>query len=532
MIQRFLPFVVVALAALLGGWFLQEGVRRDRGVFIEQRLFEEVVDRIADQYVDEVPREEVYRAAVEGLLDELGDPHSSLIEARDYEDFRIRTQGDYGGVGLEVVERDDRVTVVGLIPGTPGARSGIRPGDWFVAVEDESAEGLDVDGVVDRLRGPAGEPVRVRMGRAGVEQPVEFTLQREVIRIRSVPFTELLPGDVGYVPLQIFRSTSTDEVRAAVDSLVSEGASRLVLDLRGNPGGLLEEGIGVTQLFLGADRTVVETRGRGMGQSESYGTEAQAEFPRIPIAVLVDGSSASASEIVAGALQDHDRALVVGMSTYGKGSVQTLFPLSAGNVLRLTTALWYTPVGRSIDRELAEGTSVLNDGAIGVDGGWVARPDTAGRPEFRSMGGRVLRGGGGIVPDELVQTDTLTTLEAQAVRTLFRQGGSYTQALFDFAVEFQGERPDLDEEFELRPSDLERFRGRLEAAGIDITPQVFDDARRFIETQLEREIALQAFGDAAVFRRVWRDDRVLVRALEQLETARATRDLLTRPNAA
>jgi len=531
MIQRYAPFLVVAGAALLGGWFLQEGVGRDRDVFAESRLFNEVVDHVAGQYVEDLAPEDVYRAAIEGLLDELGDPHSSLIEPREYEDFRIRTQGDYGGVGLEVVERAGRVTVVGLIPGTPGARSGIRPGDWFVEVGGESVEDLDVDAVVDLLRGPAGESVDVRMGRAGLAESIPFTLRREVIQIRSVPFAELLPDEVGYVPLQIFRATSTEEVRAAVDSLVAEGASRLVLDLRGNPGGLLEEGIGITELFLDEGRTVVETRGRGRGQSEVYGTMGPAVYPRLPLVVLVDRASASASEIVAGALQDHDRAIVVGSSTYGKGSVQTLFPLSGGHVLRLTTALWYTPVGRSIDKELSNGGSFTDDGAIAIDGGWAPYPDSAGRPEFRSMGGRALRGGGGIVPDAFVIPDTLRATEADAVRALSQQGGLFTRTLFDFAVDFIAARSSVDEDFEVGALDLGAFEARLREAGVDLDAATLVDARRFIRLQLEQEIALQALGDDGVFRRSWRDDAVLERALELLNETDTTRELLTRPAA-
>jgi carboxyl-terminal processing protease len=523
--KRIAPFVVLAATMLLGGWFFQEGVRRDRGVFTQSRLFQEVVDHVSDQFVEPVERERIYRAAIEGLLDELDDPHSSFIEAREYEDLRIRTQGDYGGVGLEVIERDGWVTVVGIIPGTPGARSGIRAGDQFFEVAGRSTEGLDVDAVVDLLRGPPGEAVEVLMRRSGVDEPISFSLQREVIQIKSVPFALQLADGVGYVPLQVFRSTSTDEVRAAVDSLRAEGVERLILDLRGNPGGLLEEGIGVTELFLDAGETVVETRGRGAGQTERYQTSSQAAYPRMPLVVLVDHTSASASEIVAGALQDHDRALVLGSSTYGKGSVQTLFRLSEGNVLRLTTALWYTPAGRSIDREVGDGVARM-EGGLGLDGSFVASPDTAGRPEFRSMGGRLLRGGGGIVPDEWVSPDTLSSGESEAVQALYRQAGLFSRAIFDHAVDYVSTHDGLSPDFELSAAEVEGFRRRLEQVGVELEAGVFDEARGYIVAQLSAEIALQAFGEVGVFQRDYGRDAALNRALDRLQQATTTRDLL------
>lgn len=524
--KRFAPFLVLAGAALLGGWFLQEGVARDENVYVQTRVFQEVVDFVSTQYVEEVPPEEIYRSAIDGMLDELGDPHSSFIRAREYEDLRIRTEGDYGGVGLEVVERDGRVTVVGPIPGTPGARAGIRPGDWFVEVEGADVIGSDVNDVVDLLRGPPGEEVRVRMGRDGVDESIPFTLRREVIQIRSVPFAQVLEDDVGYVPLHLFSSSSTDEVRAAVDSLVQDGVRGLILDLRGNPGGLLEEGIGITELFLDAGNTVVETRGRGRGQTERYAASRPAVFPRLPLVVLVDGTSASASEIVAGALQDHDRALLVGAPTYGKGSVQTLFQLTGGNVLRLTTARWYTPVGRSIDRELDGEIAFSDRTALALDGPVVASADTAGRPEFRSMDGRRLLGGGGIVPDVIALPDTLDAGQSRAVLALYRQAGAFTDNVFNYAVRYLQENPGLPRDFALGPAVMQDFEAYLAAQGMEIAADVFAGASDYIRYQLEREIALQAFGDAGEFLHTWRSDLPLTQAVELVRQSSGSRQLV------
>jgi carboxyl-terminal processing protease len=523
----FAPFLVLGTAVLLGGWLLQEGVEREENVYVQVRVFQEVVERVADQYVDEVDRSSLYEAAIEGLLDDLGDPNTSFISARAYEEFEIRTtSGEYGGVGLEVVERDGYVTVVAPIPGTPGARAGIRPGDRFVEIDGRPAEGWPVDRAVQVLRGDPGSPVDVKMGRPGVEEPIPFTLTREAIQLRAVPFSTVLEGGIGYVPLQVFRSTSAAEVEAVVDSLVDGGARGLILDLRGNPGGLLDQGIGITQLFLERGATVVETRGRARGQSQSFASERAPVFPDLPVVVLVDATSASASEIVAGALQDHDRALVVGQPTFGKGSVQTLFQLSGGNVLRLTTARWFTPVGRSIDRDWDEEEPVLDHGSLTLAGVLMPRREEMDRPVFQSMAGRQLLGGGGIVPDRTVTPDTLTSDEALAVRELYRRGGAFNTALFSFAVAYVQQHPDLEVGFELDPDVWTAFAEHLASGDIEVDPEVLRGARRYLAYELEREIALQALGDAGEFHQVARHDHQLSEALELMAGVDGTAALL------
>src|SRR5688572_766055 len=372
------PAVVLIAAVVTGGWLLQRGVGQEQNVYFQVRLFEEVVDHVANQYVEGVDKGELYQSAIDGLLEQLGDPNTSFISAEQYEDIRIRTMGDYGGVGLEITERDGFVTVVGPIPGTPGERAGVRPGDQFVEIAGENAEGWTVDKAVDALRGRAGTDVEVKMRRPGVDQPIPFTLRREEIHLKAVPFTTMLENGVLYVPLQIFRETSSSEIRDAFQALPNRAAVKsIVLDLRDNPGGLLEEGIGVSDLFLPGGKPIVETKGRAAGQDETYSAgDGDDIFGDLPVVVLVDGASASASEIVAGALQDHDRALVIGMPTFGKGSVQTLYRLSGGNVLRLTTARWFTPSGRSIQKEGDEEAAAVTSVVITLDGRLMPRPDS------------------------------------------------------------------------------------------------------------------------------------------------------------
>ncbi|HEX9885458.1 MAG TPA: S41 family peptidase, partial [Longimicrobiales bacterium] len=514
------PAAVLVAAVVAGGWLLQEGVEKDQDVYVQARVFQEVLERVATQFVDEVDRGRLYQQAIDGLLDELGDPNTSFIPATDVEDFRIRsTEGDYGGVGLEILEQDGWITVVAPIPGTPGDRAGIRAGDRFFEIAGQSAEGWRSEQAVELLRGEPGTSVDVRIRRQGVDEPIPFTLTRARVRLRAVPFHVLLDGDIGYVPLRVFRETASTELQAAVDSLRATGARGVILDLRGNPGGLLEEGIGVSDVFLEPGQAVVETRGRGRGQAQSYSASIRGSFEGLPVVVLVDEMSASASEIVAGALQDHDRALVVGMPSYGKGSVQSLFTLSGGSILRLTTAHWFTPVGRSIEKERGAEPTDDAHGALTVDGRVTAMGGVPERPAFESRAGRTLHGGGGITPDVVVLPDTLTLREQQAVRVLFRQAGALSLAIFDFAAGYIGEHPGLSREFAVDGALVADFRRFLQTRDLTVDGEAFRDGERFLRYRLEREIALQAWGERGEFERLMDEDVQLQRALALLDGA-------------
>jgi len=392
----FAPGLVLFTAVLAGGWFLQKGVSQEKNVYFQVRLFEEVVDHVMSSFVDPVDREDIYQSAIDGLLRELGDPNTSFMPAPDADNFRIRMEGEYGGVGLEVVGRDGWVTVITPLPGTPGTRAGIRAGDQIVEVDGKSTDGWESDAVVAELRGRPGTDVAVGIRRPGIDESLPFTITRAVIELHSVPFAMELEEGVGYVPLLSVSETSFNEVKAAVDSLRNEGIQELILDLRGNPGGTLDQGIQITDYFLEPGQMVVETRGRGLNQNETFSAFRDQPYPDLAVVVLVDERSASASEIIAGALQDHDRAVVMGAPTWGKGSVQTLYPLTGGNILRLTTARWYTPVGRSIHRDREDQMASMERGALTLNGFLATLPDTVARPVFHTQAGRQLLGGGGM----------------------------------------------------------------------------------------------------------------------------------------
>jgi len=527
----FAPVAVVAFAVMAGGWLLQEGVDRASNIYVRIRVLQEVVDHVESSFVDDVDAAGLYNSAIDGLIRDLDDPHSSFLPADEYENLSIRIEGEYGGVGLEVVDRGGWVTVVSAMSGTPGQRAGIRAGDQFFEIEGIPADTMVTQEAVELLRGPPGTEVTVKMLRPGVEEPIEFMIERATILLRAVPFALMLEPGIGYVPLQTVSETSSREVRAAVDSLRGEGLEGLILDLRGNPGGLLDEGIAVSDLFLEAELPIVETRGRAARQSQTYSSSSPDRYRDVPIVVLVDGTSASASEIIAGALQDHDRAVVVGETTYGKGSVQSLFRLTGGDVLRLTTARWYTPVGRLIDRD-RDAIVDVTEHELAISG-QVVRPTVLdGRPEYESLGGRTLLGGGGITPDLYVAPETLSPEEAEAVYRVFRRAGGFTAALFNYAVAFVQDHPNAQPGFAVRDSELEDFYETLPEWRGEVDRDEFMTAQRWVRYLMEREIALQAWGDAGQFQQSRRHDTQLATAIELLQAAPSTADLIARVAAA
>ena len=518
------PPIVLVVALITGGWFLQRGVEQEANVYLQARLFQEVLEHITEQYVDPVDRSGLIGSAIEGVIGELNDPHTSFINAETWDGFRFRSgaDADYGGVGLEILNRDGWVTVITPIPGGPALRAGIRAGDRVIEVEGASAADWDTDQAASLLRGTAGTDVSLLVDRPGVDEPIPFTLTRAVIELLSVPFATMVDEGVGYIPLQVFSETSGSEVRGAIERLQEEGLTSLILDLRGNPGGLLEEGVGVADLFLANGAPILETRGRASGQNQNFGGVSPEMVLGLPVVVLVNENSASASEIVAGALQDHDRALVVGSRTYGKGSVQTLYRLSGGNILRLTTARWYTPVGRSI--QMVPNEPAQNgpgqSSALGLGGERVLKESFEDRPTVESLGGRTLYGGGGITPDLVVLPDTLSAREQEAVRRLFREAGTLATAVFNYAVSYVQDHPDLEPGFSLPSADLDRFYRTLrDEHEVALDESDFVTAVRFVTYQLELQIALQAWGEEGAFLHTRGNDRQLYVAIEILEQA-------------
>ena len=309
------------------------------------RVLAEAMDLVQRHYVEAVTPEDLVYGAVEGIVSRL-DPHSSFLSPDMFKEMQIETEGAFGGLGIEVTIRDGKLTVVSPIEDTPADRAGIRAGDIIVMIDGEPTQGMALMEAVKKMRGPKGTRITIHIMREGWEKPRPFTITRDVIRIRSVKHRRI--NGVGVLRITQFQQATHKEVQEALEALQEEGPlTGLVLDLRNNPGGLLDQAVKVADLFL-KEGTIVSTRGRDPEQEVVYTARDDGDEPDLPMVVLVNGGTASASEIVAGALKDQHRAVILGERTFGKGSVQTILPLSDGSGLRITTALYYTPSGRTI----------------------------------------------------------------------------------------------------------------------------------------------------------------------------------------
>lgn len=346
---------VLSAGLLSGGMLMQSGVWSEASASTATpRLYEQVLSRIRSAYIDSISIDDMHRKAAFGLVKELDDAYSALLTPERLGRLRETTTGRYAGIGVEIDMRDGYVTVIAPLAGTPADSAGILPGDRIVSVDGKATHGLTMEEVQQAMRGPAGSKVRLTVERGPGEDPT-FTLTRRIIQYHPVQRTQLLPGNVGYVELATFSQDAAREVRGAVDSLRRTGAVSLILDLRENPGGLLEQGIEVAELFLDRGQTIASTRGRTADANRTFLDEYRQAWPQMAIVALVDSGTASAAEIVAGALQDNDRAVIMGSPSYGKGSAQSLLPVADGHALKVTTARWFTPDGRTIERDSTNG---------------------------------------------------------------------------------------------------------------------------------------------------------------------------------
>jgi carboxyl-terminal processing protease len=311
-------------------------------------LFGDVFERVRAEYVEPVSDRDLIENALNGMLTGL-DPHSNYMNAKSYRDMQVQTSGQFGGLGIEVTEDNGFIKVVSPIDDTPAARAGVKAGDLILALDGKSVQGLSLNDAVDQMRGAPNSTIRLTLKRDGVEKPIELTMQREVIKVQVVK--SRLDGDIGYIRLSQFTEQSDSGVRRAIDQLKQQSGDKLrgfVLDLRNNPGGLLDQAVAVSNDFLNQGE-IVSTKARHPEDSQRWDAKAGGDLiGGLPLVVLINGGAASASEIVSGALQDQRRAVIVGTRSFGKGSVQTVIPLPGNGAMRLTTARYYTPSGRSI----------------------------------------------------------------------------------------------------------------------------------------------------------------------------------------
>lgn len=524
MTKRWGTMVAVAAVSFVSGGLLLKGAAA-RGIPAGPAIFTDVFELVRQNYVDTLAADSLYRKAAAGMVAELHDPYSEVMERDDYRQITEQTSGNYGGLGMQIDVRGGWITVVAPLPGTPAERAGIESGDQVVDVDGKSTQGLTSDEALKVLRGQPGTKVEIKVRRPGIPALMPFALTRETIHNRSVQPGILFPGDIGYVALTPVSETSAQELRDEIVALRRRGMKGLVFDLRGNPGGLLTQGIAVSDLFLDPGQTIVSTKGRMANMNQSFADEAKQEWPELPVVVLVNEWSASAAEIIAGALQDNDRAVVIGTTTFGKGLVQTLFPLGRDRALKLTTARWYTPSGRTIQRSAKDETEQVQQATDEAAGRDSARREL---PTFRTAGGRTVRGGGGIVPDRVVRADSVTDVEKTFVKALGGNVAIYRDALVATALELKEKRSVTTEAFEVTEAMRALVLARLKAKGVELTPAEIAAGTQLLTEQIGYETARYVFGRQAETRRRAQFDPQMRAALDLLQGAPTPKQLFTR----
>ena len=542
------PAGLVLAAVLLVGSAAQaqdDPARRRQEFYDNLKILGDVYERVINNYVDEVDPHEVMKAAVEGMLSDL-DEHSNYLPPVNYEDLMTSTEGEFGGLGISIQVRDHYPTVVSPIEGTPAYYMGVQGGDQIIEIEGESCRDFSSQDAVKRLRGKPGTAVNLTLRRPGTEKPLPLTITRDIIKLESVPYAFLI-GDIGYIGVQNFARTTADEVRVALDELTAQGMRGLILDLRFNPGGLLESAQQVSELFLPKDKLIVFTKGRLRSQNHSFYSQARGKvYDKVPMIVLINGSSASASEIVSAAIQDHDAGLVVGQPSFGKGSVQTVFRLDEDEALKLTTARYYTPSGRSIHKDRprhpdVEGLAAdgAGDAPAGDDGGDAPADETLVKDpaereverheleKFYTDAGRVVYGGGGIRPDIEIEQDFLGDFEVAVERD---------GALFSFAIDYAAKHPGLTADLQVTDEVFREFaaflKGRekigeyLDVFKLKLDDKLIADNAEFLRRGIRREVARRLHGQQAAYRVAIEADTQLHHALDLFKKARTLPELL------
>ena len=485
-------------ATLVGGLYGERlfGATTDDAFQRRLKEYTELLQAVGENAPKEIGSDELVYASIEGMLRSL-DPHSSFLAPRDYSDMQQRQKGTFYGLGILVTKRNERVTVITPLEGTPASRLGIRAGDIISEVEGEATDSLSLDEVVSKLKGPKGTTVNITITRVGIKDPIPLSIVRDAIPTNSISNVLMLPNGIGYIRIKDFTYTTVRELDEALTRLEKEGMNKLILDLRMNPGGLLDAAVGVADYFVDKGDMIVYTRGRTPDAQQEFRAPGKHRKLDLPVVVLINRGSASASEIVAGAIQDHDRGLVVGETSWGKGLVQSVYSLQYGAGLALTTSKYYTPAGRNIQRDF---TSFYD--YYMADEEMTPKED---RETFTTGTGREVYGGGGITPDVIVKPRELSeTVQILEVKS----------ALFNFAVRYYSENPKLTREIKITPKileDLAQYVISNEIVPADKMAQALanTDDRQYIERTLRAEIVAAKFGyDSSYPIRLEGDDQV------------------------
>jgi len=512
--SRFSIAVLLLVASTLAGGlfatFLFASPEREAPPLDE---YADILSTLAEWSPETVAPEQFVYASIHGMLSRL-DPHTAFLEPEDFAAMREKQQGSFYGLGIQIQKRMGRITVIAPMEGTPAYKLGIRAGDVITHVEDEELkEDVSTDEVVRKLRGPKGSQVNITIRRAGIDEPIRMTITRAEIPTHSVRYAFMLTPDVGYLFLADFTHTSSRELEAAIDRLEKQGMKKLLLDLRGNPGGVLEQAVDVSDVFLEKGSKVVYTRGRTTSSAQDYVAPGDGLHFDQPLVVLVSRGSASASEIVAGAIQDHDRGLIVGQRTWGKGLVQSVYTLPYGAGLALTTAKYFTPSGRWIQRDYSDLLAYVNP----AEDAQTAEAD-APRKEgevFYTDAGRVVYAAGGITPDTMVKNDRESKLLAQLLAR---------NVPFNFAVNWLVKHPDVARNVTVTPAMREEFFRFAESSKYSTAAEIArlyaeDPNRELVDLAIKVELVNAKYGLEAGWAVRATGDAQIQKALTQFNEA-------------
>jgi carboxyl-terminal processing protease len=508
-----LVIVVLVLSAILGGIY-GPSVRATTSSTDDFRSsvegFTSVLDVVQSNYAEPVDVDKaVYQGAIPGMLRML-DPHSNFFDSRQFALLREDQRGKYYGVGMVVAPRENHTVVVAPYVDAPAFKAGLRPGDVIAKVDDKSTDGLSTTEVADMLKGPKGTIVKIQVSREGWNDPLTFSVTRDEIPRHSVDIVTMLKPGIGYVRLTQFNETTDREVADALKQLGATSLDGLILDMRNNPGGLLNEAVAVGDIFLEKNQLIVSYHGRSAPERRFYAIRGN-QGMTVPLVILVNNNSASAAEIVTGAVQDHDRGLVVGDTTFGKGLVQTVTPLSENTGLALTTARYYTPSGRLIQRDYK---------SISLYEYHYERKVPEHPTEIRQTdSGRQVTGGGGITPDIVVDQPKYTKFQEE----LFREDVFFPQeqGVGGFTRYFLGTRPSITHSFEVDDKVMKDFRDYLTKHNIHYTEPEFAENQDWVKRKIKQEVFMSNFGTQEGFKVLLEADPQVQKAVEAIPQARA-----------
>lgn len=514
---------LIIIAILAGGvWFAARFVAAAGTILSESRKITAVLGLISNAYVDDPDLKKLAEGAIEGMLKRL-DPHSVYIPPRDQERIEERDIGEFEGIGISFVIQNELITVVAPIVGTPSERLGIRSGDKIIEIDGVSAYGITNEEVFKKLRGPKGTTVKIKVMREGVPNPLDFTIVRDKIPIYSVWTSFMLNETTGYALLNQFTATTTEELQKVFDEFESEGMTKLILDLRNNQGGRLSQAVSVADMFIPGGHVIVSQMGRRSGNDSTYLSTDAATHNLFDLIMLINGGSASASEIVAGAVQDLDRGLIVGSNSFGKGLVQKPYGLKDGGVIRLSTAHWYTPSGRLVQRAYDKGrgeyyaVQYRDQDALTEDSTRVA---------YKTLGGRTVYSSSGISPDVEIEERKITGATARLLSERIIFEFAQTKMVDKFHA-IRGEKDTSDDfeylrdKYEVTDDDLISLLELAKDHDFEYPSELLEKDRGYLKSQIKAELASLLWSNRDYYYIIrTKNDPIVRRALELFDQAR------------